>query len=82
MTSMSKYTGSDFDEFLSDEGILEETTARAHRRLLAFQLEDAVKASNTVRPDDMDLLLCETAAWDAASNEDTLKIENMLTEKN
>ncbi len=46
MTSMSKYTGSDFDEFLSDEGILEETTARAHRRLLVFQLEDATKLAD------------------------------------
>lgn len=44
---MSKYTGSDFDEFLKDEGILEEVTARALKRLLALQLNDAMKASNT-----------------------------------
>ncbi len=44
---MSKYTGSDFDEFLKDEGILQEVTARAHKRLLALQLSDAMKASNT-----------------------------------
>jgi antitoxin HicB len=44
---MSKYTGSDFDEFLKDEGILEEVAARAHKRLLALQLSDAMKASNT-----------------------------------
>jgi len=44
---MSKYTGSNFDAFLKDEGILEEVTARAHKRLLALQLNDAMKASNT-----------------------------------
>jgi uncharacterized protein YaaW (UPF0174 family) len=44
---MSTYTGSDFDEFLKDEGILEEVTARAHKRLLALQLSDAMKTSNT-----------------------------------
>jgi antitoxin HicB len=44
---MNKYTGSDFDEFLQDEGILEEVTARAHKRLLTLQLNDAMKASNT-----------------------------------
>lgn len=44
---MNKYTGSDFDEFLKDEGILEEVTARAHKRLLTLQLNDAMKASNT-----------------------------------
>ena len=43
MTSMSNYTGSDFDEFLRDEGILEETTAGARKRLLALQLDDATK---------------------------------------
>jgi antitoxin HicB len=45
--AMNKYTGSDFDEFLQDEGILEEVTARAHKRLLTLQLNDAMKASNT-----------------------------------
>lgn len=42
---MNKYTGSDFDDFLSEEGILAEVTARAHKRLLALQLNDAMKAS-------------------------------------
>ncbi len=46
---MSKYTGSDFDEFLKDEGILEEVTARALKRLLTLQLNDAMKASNTTK---------------------------------
>lgn len=31
---MNPYTGSDFDAFLGDEGILDEVTARAHKRLL------------------------------------------------
>jgi hypothetical protein len=44
---MNKYTGGDFDEFLKEEGILEEVTARAHKRLLALQLSDAMKASST-----------------------------------
>ena len=65
-----------------DEGILEEVIARAHKRLLTLQLDEAIKVSNTVRLNDMDLLLRETAAWNAASDEDTLKIEDMLTEKN
>jgi hypothetical protein len=79
---MRKHTGTDFDDFLMDEGILEEVIARAHKRLLTLQLDEAIKVSNTVRLNDMDLLLRETAAWNAASDEDTLKIEDMLTEKN
>jgi DNA-binding Xre family transcriptional regulator len=42
---MNKYAGSDFDEFLREEGILEEVTARAHKRLLALQLSEAMEAS-------------------------------------
>ena len=79
---MRNHTGTDFDNFLMNEGILEEVIARAHKRLLTLQLDEAIKVSNTVRLNDMDLLLRETAAWKAASDEDTLKIEDMLTEKN
>ena len=39
---MNGYSGSDFDDFLAEEGILEEVSARAHKRLLALQLEDAM----------------------------------------
>ncbi len=42
---MNKYTGSDFDEFLREEGILDEVTARAQKRLLAMQLKEAMVAS-------------------------------------
>lgn len=42
---MNKYSGSDFDDFLKEEGILEEVTARAHKRLLALQLSDAMEQS-------------------------------------
>jgi hypothetical protein len=35
--------GSDFDDFLREEGILEEVTERALKKVLAFQLERAMK---------------------------------------
>jgi hypothetical protein len=38
------YSGSRFDDFLAEEGILDEVTARAHKRLLALQLQDATLA--------------------------------------
>lgn len=46
---MDQYTGSDFDEFLAGEGILEEVTARAHQRLLALQLQDAIEATELTK---------------------------------
>jgi antitoxin HicB len=35
---MNAYSGSNFDDFLAEEGILEEVSARALKRLLAMQL--------------------------------------------
>jgi DNA-binding Xre family transcriptional regulator len=40
---MNPHTGSNLDDFLQKEGILDEVTARAHKRLLALQLEDAMR---------------------------------------
>jgi DNA-binding Xre family transcriptional regulator len=39
---MNQYTGSKFDDFLAEEGILDEVTARAYKRLLALQVQDAM----------------------------------------
>jgi DNA-binding Xre family transcriptional regulator len=46
---MNKYSGSDFDEFFKEEGILEEVTARAHKRLLALQLADAMERAKITK---------------------------------
>jgi hypothetical protein len=43
---MNQYTGSNFDDFLEQEGILEEVSAKAHKRLLALQLADIMQESN------------------------------------
>ena len=44
---MSEHSGGDFDEFLEEQGILGEVTARAHKRLLALELAEAMKSSKT-----------------------------------
>lgn len=46
---MNRYSGSDFDELLREEGILEEVMARAHKRLLALQLGEAMKESQITK---------------------------------
>ena len=42
----SKHLGSDFDEFLDEEGLLEEAEAVATKRVLAFQIAQATKEQN------------------------------------
>ena len=39
------YSGSNFDDFLAEEGILEEVSARALKRLLAMQVSEVMGAT-------------------------------------
>ncbi len=43
---MNKHTGSNFNDFLEEEGILEEVSVAAHKRLLILQLADIMKEAN------------------------------------
>jgi DNA-binding phage protein len=45
----NQHTGSDFDDFLEDEGILEEVSAKAHKCLLALQLGDIMEEKNITK---------------------------------
>ncbi len=38
-----KHLGSDFDQFLNEEGLLAETEAVAAKRIIAFQIEQEMK---------------------------------------
>jgi len=42
----NQYTGSHFDDFLEEEGILTETEAVAVKRVIAFQIELMIKEQN------------------------------------
>lgn len=46
---MNKFTGSNFNDFLEEEGILEEASAKAHKRLLALQLADIMKEKSITK---------------------------------
>jgi antitoxin HicB len=40
------YIGSDFDDFLAEEGLLEEAEALAVKRILAFQIKELMESQN------------------------------------
>jgi len=42
----NEYIGSDFDDFLSEEGLLEEAEAVAVKRVLAYQIKEMMAAQN------------------------------------
>ena len=43
MLKKNKHVGSAFDDFLKDEGVLEESQAAAAKRVIAFQIEETMK---------------------------------------
>ena len=43
---MNKYEGDNFEDFLAAEGILEEVTERALKRLLVLEIEDCINGAN------------------------------------
>ena len=49
MKTKNKHIGSDFNDFLRDEGILEETEAVAIKRVIAYQLENAMKSGHMTK---------------------------------
>ena len=46
---MKEHTGSNFDDFLEEEGILEEVSVKAHKQLLVLQLEDIMQENNITK---------------------------------
>lgn len=46
---MNPHIGSNFDDFLEEEGILEETSAVAVKRVIAWQLAQEMQAQNLTK---------------------------------
>lgn len=46
MKRANKHVGSNFDDFLQEEGILEETQAAAAKKVIAFQILKLMKKNN------------------------------------
>lgn len=51
MKKMNKHLGSSFEEFLIEEGIHEDVTAHAAKRVLAWQVAEAMKAKGISKSD-------------------------------
>ncbi len=46
---MNKHIGTDFDDFLAEQGLHEEVTAAAVKRVIAWQLAQAMKAQGITK---------------------------------
>ena len=81
---MNKYEGDSFGDFLAEEGILEEVTERALKRLLAMEIEDVVNAVTSSRITsfekmNMDIVELNHYLFDLDNTVITLELLNNLT---
>ena len=49
VTGMNKHIGSDFDDFLEEEGLLAEVEATAFKRVLVYQVEALMKSQQLTK---------------------------------
>lgn len=60
----NKHIGSDFDDFLRDEGMLEEIEAAALKKIVAWQLEEALKKTSVTKTEMAKRMKTSRAAVD------------------
>ncbi|MGX9725886.1 MAG: helix-turn-helix domain-containing protein [Candidatus Electronema sp. VV] len=68
------HVGSDFDEFLDEEGICEEVTAAALKRVIAWQLEQAMQAKQITKTEMAARMRTSRAAINRLLNEDDTSV--------
>ena len=60
----NKHIGSDFDDFLREEGMLEEVEAAALKKIVAWQLEQALKKNSVTKTEMAKRMKTSRAAVD------------------
>ena len=68
------HVGSDFDEFLDEDGIREEVTAAALKRVIAWQLEQAMRTKQITKTDMAARMRTSRAAVNRLLNEDDTSV--------
>ena len=78
---MNKHIGSNFDDFLEEEGILEEDSAKAHKRLLALQLADIMQEQGITKTNLAEKLKTSRSQLDRILDPDNTSITIELLER-
>lgn len=69
------HVGSSFEDFLKEEGIYEEATARAVKRVLAWQIEEAMKAQRLTKSEMARRMCTSRAQLDRLLDPDNDKVQ-------
>jgi predicted XRE-type DNA-binding protein len=75
MKRTNRHTGSSFEDFLKEEGIAEEVTAKALKRALSEQLRDAMEAQAMTKVAMAAHMATSRSQLDRLLDPDNLKIQ-------
>ncbi len=78
---MNQFTGSSFDNFLEEEGMLEEVSAKAHKRLLALQLADIMRENSITKTSLAEKLKTSRSQLDRILDPDNTSITIEMLER-
>ena len=67
--------GSSFDDFLKDEGVYEEVTAQSIKRVLAWQLQEAMTAKGMTKSEMANLMDTSRSQLDRILDPENVKLQ-------
>ena len=75
MKKLNPHSGSDFDDFLKDQGIFEEVQAKALKRVVAEQIEDSMEAAKLTKMAMADKMATSRSQLDRILDPNNLSVQ-------
>ena len=75
MAKRNPHAGSNFDDFLKDEGMFEEVQAKALKRALAEQIEESMQAANISKVKMAEMMATSRSQLDRVLDPDNVAIQ-------
>jgi antitoxin HicB len=75
MAKRNPHLGSDFDDFLKEEGIFEEVQAKALKRALAEQIQESMNAANISKVKMAELMSTSRSQLDRVLDPDNVSVQ-------
>ena len=75
MAKRNPHSGSNFDDFLKDEGVFEEVQAKALKRALAEQIEESMQAANISKVRMAELMSTSRSQLDRVLDPDNVSVQ-------
>ena len=75
MAKRNPHSGSNFDDFLKEEGIFEEVHAKALKRALAEQIEESMQAANISKMKMAELMATSRSQLDRVLDPDNISVQ-------